>query len=78
MNEVFFEGANAEGINFSKCEINKSSFADGILAYCNLNDARITETDFFSADLSEASSNYGTKLVDCINVETTIGTPYNF
>lgn len=77
LNRVFFSSENCETTDFSSANINNCSFAEANLAYSNFNNTKLTNCDFYCTELSEIKHNQNTDIINCKNLDTAIGVPYD-
>lgn len=76
LNHVELSECTCDTSDFSDSIIEDCSFDETIFAYSKVNNTIFRNCDFYRSDLTEIVYNSNTKLQNCTNIETTIGTPY--
>lgn len=77
LKQVDFSDENCETSDFSSSFINGCSFSDTSLAFCNFNNTKLSNCDFYRADVTEIKYNNNTEIINCKNLSTAIGLPYD-
>ncbi len=69
-------GHDLDYSNWSFATLSECDFSDAVLACANFKNAKISKCNFMDAEFSDIKVNEFTKFIDCENMDTILGMPY--